>query len=127
MLGDLARDFVRVQGVLRADLMKDLARADTVRDVIARRWLHMFAPNSVVRLMVTLTPYSFWTGVSIAPHGTPHDYDANVPVVFWGAGVVPGQYAESVRVVDVAPTLAAILGVRPTERLDGRTLSKVMR
>lgn len=127
LLAHLAQDFMRVQGVLRADLMKDLAKADTVRDTIARRWLHMFVPNSIVRLVVTLTPYSFWSDVAIAPHGTPHDYDANVPVVFWGAGVVPGQYAESVRVVDMAPTLAAILGVRPTERLDGRTLTKVVR
>jgi predicted AlkP superfamily pyrophosphatase or phosphodiesterase len=127
MLNDLGKDFMRVQGVQRADLMRDLARADTVRDVVARRWLHMFSPSSNVRLIVTLTPYSYWQHVTYVTHGTPHDSDAQVPVLFWGAGVTPGQFADVVRVVDMAPTLAAILGVKPTETLDGRVLSQVVR
>ena len=47
---------VMVQGVLRADLMRDLAKADTTNDTIARRWLHMFVPRSGARMIVTLTP-----------------------------------------------------------------------
>jgi predicted AlkP superfamily pyrophosphatase or phosphodiesterase len=127
MLSDLARDFMRVQGVQRADLMRDLARADTVRDAVARRWLHMFSPSSNVRLIATLTPYSYWQHVTYVTHGSPHDPDANVPVLFWGSGVTPGQFTDVVRVVDMAPTLAAILGVKPTETLDGRVLSRVVR
>lgn len=127
LLGDLAKDFMRIQGVQRVDFMKDLARADTVKDVVARRWLHMFAPNSNVRLVATLTPYSYWLPVAFATHGSPHDPDANVPVLFWGAGVAPGQHTDIVRVVDMAPTLAAILGVKPAETLDGHVLTKVVR
>jgi predicted AlkP superfamily pyrophosphatase or phosphodiesterase len=127
MLAVLAGDFRRVSGVQRVDLMRDLARADTVRDAVARRWLHMFAPNSNVRLVTTLTPYSYWLPVTYATHGSPHDSDANVPVLFWGAGVASGQFADVVRVVDIAPTLAVILGVKPTEELDGRVLTKVVR
>jgi predicted AlkP superfamily pyrophosphatase or phosphodiesterase len=127
MLEDLARAFRRVSGVQRVDMMRDLARADTVRDVIARRWLHMFAPNSNVRLIATLTPFSLWSHYTYPRHGSPHDGDASVPVLFWGAGVAPGQHADFVRVVDMAPTLAAILGVKPTEALDGRVLTKVVR
>lgn len=127
LFAGLARDLRRVQGVMRVDQMRDLARADTVRDAIARRWLHMFSPTSNVRLIATLTPYSYWLPVTYATHGSPHDADAQVPVLFWGAGVVPGQHDDVVRVVDMAPTLAAILGVRPAEVLDGRVLTKVVR
>ena len=105
----------------------DLAKADTVRDAIARRWLHMVAPNSNVRMTVSLTPYSYWLSATFPTHGSPHDSDANVPVLFWGAGVKPGQYSDVVRVVDIAPTLAAILGVKPMEPLDGRVLTPVVR
>jgi predicted AlkP superfamily pyrophosphatase or phosphodiesterase len=127
LLGSFAADVRRIHGVLRADLMTDLARADTTRDTIARRWLHMFAPTSNVRLIVTLTPYSNWWDYLNAAHGSPHDSDAQVPVAFWGPAIRPGQHNDVVRVVDIAPTLAAILGVRPLEPLDGVVLTKVLR
>ncbi len=62
-----------------------------------------------------------------ANHGTPHDYDARVPVLFYGAGIRPGRSIDTVRVVDIAPTLAALAQVRPEERLDGHVLTRVIR
>ncbi len=127
VLRDFARDIGRTQGVLRADLVSALATADTVKDSIARRWLHMFSPSGPTRLVITLTPYSYWYSVAYATHGSPHDNDANVPVLFWGAGVKPGVHPEFVRVVDMAPTLATLLKVTPLEKLDGVTLRQVIR
>ena len=124
---ELATDAMMVQGVQRADLMKELARADTTKDTIARRWLHMFASSGGARMFVTLTPYSYWSAATIATHGSPHDSDAHVPVVFWGPGVKPGKYAGFVRVVDMAPTLASLLKVTPLERIDGRPLQQAIK
>jgi arylsulfatase A-like enzyme len=47
--------------------------------------------------------------------------------VFLGAPFVPGQWSTKINVVDIAPTLAAVLGVTPGERLDGRALREVIR
>jgi predicted AlkP superfamily pyrophosphatase or phosphodiesterase len=116
------REMRRMTGVLRADRIVDLARADTVHDDIARRWLHMFDAAGPVRAVSTHTPFSYWTGVNYATHGQPHDYDTRVPILFWGAGIVPGRRGSDARVVDIAPTLAELIGVTPTERLDGRAL-----
>ncbi|MDA1082157.1 MAG: alkaline phosphatase family protein [Gemmatimonadetes bacterium] len=127
LFAELGRDMMRVQGVSRVDLMSSLARADTVNDVIARRWLHMYSSSSNVRLIATLTPYSYWLPVTYPTHGSPYDGDAKVPVLFWGAGVSPGAYSDTVRVVDMAPTLAAILGIKPLEATDGRVLQRVVR
>ncbi|HEY5061605.1 MAG TPA: alkaline phosphatase family protein [Gemmatimonadaceae bacterium] len=120
-------DAKRVPGVLRADLLTRLATADTVHDTIARRWLHMFTPNGAVRMAVTLTPYSYWAPGNQATHGSPHDADAHVPIVFYGDGVRAGKYAGFVRVVDMGPTLAALAGVTPLESLDGRVLGQAIR
>ncbi len=118
----------KVPGVLRVDRMRDLAKADTVRDAIARRWLHMFDPERTnVQLVVTLQQWSVWSLANIAMHGSPHDNDANVPVVFWGAPFQSGAFADTVRVVDMAPTLAKVLGVKPLEKLDGRPLLRAIR
>jgi predicted AlkP superfamily pyrophosphatase or phosphodiesterase len=117
----------RVPGVARIDLVKSLATADTVRDAVARRWYHMLSPELPVELVVSLEPYAYWEGVTYATHGTPNDEDARVPVLFWGRPFKPGRYDEMARVVDMAPTLAQVLGVSPLERLDGRVLTRALR
>ena len=117
------RELRTLNGVLRADLLRDLATADTVHDDIARRWLHMLPVDGPVRAVVTLKPFGYWQGVNFATHGQPHSSDTNVPVLFWGAGIASGRRAGSARVVDMAPTLAAWLGITPLEPLDGRVLT----
>ncbi len=122
-----ASEVKRVKGVMRADVIDDLAKADTVKDAIARRWLHMFRPGGEVLVAVTLDPFNYRGGSSGATHGTPHDYDARVPIIFWGDHFVPGRDTSGARVVDIAPTLAEVLGVKPMERLDGQVLRQVLR
>jgi len=43
-------------------------------------------------------------------HGSPWDYDARVPLVFWGRGTRAGTTDAAVSTMDVAPTLAHLLG-----------------
>ena len=55
-------------------------------------------------------------------HGSPHDYDRRVPLVFFGAGVEPGETWLPARTVDIAPTLASRIGLSVSDELDGRVL-----
>jgi arylsulfatase A-like enzyme len=127
----VARSFARavgaLPGVLRAELYADLVKKGPAHDAITRRWLQMFPDDLPVAVVVTLRPYWYYQGWRDASHGTPHDYDARVPVMFFGAGIRPGRHEEAVRVVDIAPTLAALLQLRPMERLDGRALTRAIR
>lgn len=122
-----ARDIGTLPGVLRADLYADLVKRGPSRDAITRRWLQMFPDDVPVAVVVTLRPFWYLQGLRDASHGTPHDYDARVPVLFYGTGIRPGRHEEAVRVVDVAPTLAMLLELRPMERLDGRPLTRALR
>jgi arylsulfatase A-like enzyme len=120
----LQKELGAIPGVMRVDRVRQLASKDTTRDAIARRWLHMLTPGEDhAELVVTLTPYSYPSGVGYATHGTPHDLDAHVPIIFYGPQFKPGTYKEFARVVDMAPTLAAVVGAKPTEKLDGRVLA----
>lgn len=55
-------------------------------------------------------------------HGTPFSYDTHVPLIFYGPGIRPGPYDENVRTADIAPTLAALLGVNTPSGSVGRIL-----
>jgi predicted AlkP superfamily pyrophosphatase or phosphodiesterase len=122
-----ATEVAKIRGVLRVDRVSTLATRDTNSDYVARRWLHQLPPDVPVTAVVTLRPYWYWQGVNFATHGSPHDSDANVPIVFYGAGIKPGRNTQRALVVDIAPTLAAILGVRPMERLDGRVIREALK
>ena len=124
LLSAFIADVRKRPGVLRVDRVADLARADTVRDAIARRWYHALPPDIPVAAVVTLQPYHYWSDIMYATHGTPHDYDAHVPLIFYGPTFHAGVSAQFVRVVDLAPTLAEALDLQPTEKLDGRSLMR---
>jgi predicted AlkP superfamily pyrophosphatase or phosphodiesterase len=115
-----------VPGVGRVDRFKDLFRGDTVNDAIARRWVHQFPAKSNVELVITLTPFSIFSGI-VATHGSPYDYDTHVPLIFSGPWFAPGRYTEFVRTVDLAPTLAEIAGIKPSEKLDGVVLRRALK
>lgn len=117
----------RIPGVVRVETPADLARRDTATDFIARRWAHMLPrglPDLV--LMVTARPYVVLTNGHYDTHGTLYDYDAHVPMIFYGAPFRAGRYGGFTRVVDMAPTLARVLDVPPLQRLDGRVLNQAL-
>lgn len=126
VVADLGARLRSLAGVARVDRPTDLLRADTT-DEVARRWSHTLAPGGDVELVVTLKPYSILgPPAGIAVHGQPSDLDTHVPLIFWGKGVRPGVHARRVSIVDVAPTLARLLDVVPTEPVDGRALPEVI-
>ncbi len=128
VLTSMAASFRQIPGVARVDKVHDLARADTVRDAVARRWIHALPPSLNVVMLVSPKPYVYWSGVTYATHGSPNDADARVPILFYGPGFARGvTRTRTVRVVDMAPTLARRIGVTPLERLDGVVLRDAYR
>lgn len=48
-----------------------------------------------------------------ATHGSPWDYDRRVPIVFWRKGMAGEEQPAPIETVDIAPTLAALVGLKP--------------
>ena len=125
VLAAVARRIRAVPGVARVDTPAALTTADTAADPIARRWLHALAPGSGAGLVVTLAEWNSWSSVGAIPyamHGQPTDQDAHVPLLFWGKGVRVGLYGNRAATVDIAPTLARLLGLTTLSIPDGRVL-----
>jgi arylsulfatase A-like enzyme len=71
--------------------------------------------------------FLFDKGPVVAMHGSPWHYDTHVPIIFWGPGIDPGQIHRLVHPVDVAPTIAAYLGMTPPGASQGTPLSEILR
>ena len=124
---DVATRLRALAGVARVDRPVDLTGKDTT-DPVSRRWIHQLTPDGGVELVVTLKPYCIWSysNLPIAMHGQPTDLDAHVPLILWGPGIRRGTYGGRVSTVDIAPTLARLLDLTPTEPLDGRVLQEAL-
>ena len=77
-------------------------------------------------IAVVLQPYTSAyaprkPGSAIAGHGSPWNYDRRVPILFWWPGAAGFEQPLPVETVDIAPTLAALLGLR-APAVDGRCL-----
>jgi predicted AlkP superfamily pyrophosphatase or phosphodiesterase len=46
-------------------------------------------------------------------HGSPYTYDTHVPIIFYGKNISSGYTHDYVTVSQIAPTLAALLGISP--------------
>jgi predicted AlkP superfamily pyrophosphatase or phosphodiesterase len=113
-------------GIARVDRVRDLVRRDTLHDAVARRWVHQIPLDSPVEYVITPREGAYAAGATIAEHGLPYDDDAHVPVIFYGPWFRAGRIADRALVTDVAPTLAHVVGVPPTERVDGRVLARAL-
>jgi hypothetical protein len=66
-------------------------------------------------------------GLSVAVvHGSPWRYDTFVPIIFAGNGIKPQTVSRRVHTVDVALTLATLVGSKPPSGAAGEVLLEVV-
>ncbi len=62
-------------------------------------------------------------GTAAATHGSPYEDDTHVPLLLWGPGWVRSGHDDTpVQMADLAPTIAALLGVAAPAMSEGRPL-----
>ncbi|WP_374666111.1 alkaline phosphatase family protein [Ramlibacter sp.] len=90
-------------------------------DAMRRSWHKDLSAD----VQMALAPHwMFGSSSSIATHGSPHPYDTHVPLLFWGPKwVAPGERKARAEVVDIAPTLAGLLGVPVPALSEGKALA----
>lgn len=94
---------------------------------LAQRVRASFHPDRsgdfIVLLKKGVTPIASTARGYVATHGSPWDYDRRVPILFWREGIRHFEQPLSVMTVDIAPTLAALVGVDiPADETDGKCL-----
>jgi predicted AlkP superfamily pyrophosphatase or phosphodiesterase len=87
---------------------------------------HSYSPNGGWYVMVI--PTAFQMAVTRGTtHFTPYSYDRHVPLGFYGAPFAPGIYLSAAQPVDIAATLAALLGINQPSASVGHILTEALK
>ena len=116
-------------GLVAAIYTKDqLVGDDSTEDLYLQLYRNSFFSSRSPHLSIRLNPYVYLSNqfVGGTGHGTAYDYDRHVPIVLMGEGVRAGTFPLESGPEDIAPTLAAILGLDYPREPDARILSEAL-
>ncbi|HKM48610.1 MAG TPA: alkaline phosphatase family protein [Terriglobales bacterium] len=102
-----------------------LARGETPATEIGRRYAHSYSPEGGWYVMGVPTPFNVGTTKG-TDHATPFSYDTHVPLAFYGLAFQPGIYRTHAEPVDLAVTLASLLGINAPAQATGRVLTEAL-
>ena len=123
---EMAEALTRVNGINLAVNVDELTgpQASRLREQIQ----NTYHPDRAGDIYLVQEPYwfNFDRGPIATMHGSPWRYDTHVPVIFAGAGIGGRRVHRLVHPSDVAPTIAALLGMTPPASASGTILLEVL-
>jgi predicted AlkP superfamily pyrophosphatase or phosphodiesterase len=103
-----------------------LARGgETPATETGRRYAHSYSPEGGWYVMGIPSPFSVGT-MKGTDHASPFSYDTHVPLAFYGLAFQPGIYRTHAEPVDLAVTLASLLGINAPAKATGRVLTEAL-
>ncbi len=111
-------------GIAAAYTQRELASGSRAGEPFFQQMQKSFSPDVPVDLQFALKPWwMFGSGSSGSTHGSPHAPDTQVPILLYGPRWIrPGRIDTPVGVVDIAPTLARLLGINAPAASEGKLL-----
>ncbi len=86
-----------------------------------------YNPKRSGDIMFTVKPAWFDGGTKGTTHGLWNPYDAHIPNLWYGWGIKPGKTYRETYMTDIAPTLAALLGIQAPNGNVGKVLDEVLK
>jgi predicted AlkP superfamily pyrophosphatase or phosphodiesterase len=100
-----------------------LAEGEASATPLGRKYLNSYSPEGSWYVMGI--PDFYTVGSSHGTdHASPYNYDTHVPLAFYGLPFQPGTYRTPVEPIDMAPTLASLLGINAPTHAVGRVLTE---
>ena len=132
----VADELMKIPGIAYAQTRSDLLAGRITESPIQNQIRRSFHPTRSGN--IHLVPEQYWflhsteeaekmgIGAIAAIHGSPWAYETYVPIFFAGHGVPAQIIGRRVAPTDIAPTLAAYLGVKPPSGSVGSVLTEVL-
>ena len=114
------------QAGLRGYYTKSQLALNEIPDTpLGRKYLNSYSPEGSWYVMGIPDPYTVGPA-SGTDHASPYTYDTHVPLAFYGLPFRPGTYRTSVEPVDLAATVASLLGINAPTHSVGRVLTEAL-
>jgi hypothetical protein len=104
----------------------ELQEGEVPPDAMGRKYAHSVAAYGGWYVQMVPAPYSVGYR-KITDHSTPYTYDTHVPLAFYGLPFQSGTYRTHAEPVDMASTLASLLGINAPTHAVGRVLTEALR
>ena len=102
-----------------------LERGDVPNTEAGLKYLHSYSPLGGWYVLGVPVPYTIGV-TSGTDHASPYTYDTHVPLAFYGLPFQAGTYRTHAETVDLAPTLASLLGINAPSHAVGRVLTEAL-
>jgi predicted AlkP superfamily pyrophosphatase or phosphodiesterase len=102
-----------------------LAVGDAPNTPLGRKYLNSYSPEGSWYVMGVPDIYTVG-GSGGTDHASPYNYDTHVPLAFFGIPFQHGVYRTSVEPVDMAATMASLLGINAPTHSIGRVLTEAL-
>ena len=117
-----------VPGVEAAFTRSQLLTGSLPNTPLGRKAVRSFYAQRSGDVFLIVSPYTIASSnESSTTHGTPWSYDAQVPLILWGSAFKPGIYATPTQPIDLAATLAAVLGLTQPSGAEGKPLIQAIK
>lgn len=133
-------DAVAKNGIVREELQREIAhyllQYDLINQVYTREQLegttftegmaslidHGFHQKRSGDVIYLLNPSVISYSRTGSTHGSGQNYDTHAPLIFYGKGIKSGSSMERTEIIDIAPTISALLGIPFPNGSTGRPL-----
>lgn len=119
-LSAVIREIEQQPGIARAFARDAVLKGATSTDPVLRAAALSYVVGRSGDMILALKPGWVFSATG-ATHGSANPTDQRVPIVLMGARIKPGEYDTAATPADVAPTLAALVGITML-RSEGRPL-----
>lgn len=110
---------------------KSQLRTGEIRnDAWSRKYLNSYSPQGGWWVMLRTPPFNNAYGnpkwKNDTDHTMPYSYDTHIPLLFYGFPFQAGTYRTKVEPIDMAVTLASLLGINKPSHAVGRVLTEAL-
>jgi hypothetical protein len=102
-----------------------LAEGQVPDTALGKKFLHSYTPEGGWYVMGVPEIYTVGSSKG-TDHASPYTYDTHVPLAFYGLPFRPGTYRTHAEPVDLAATLASLLGINAPTHAVGRVLTEAI-